>query len=178
MFRHHRAFRLLGLRSIPAHYFKIDSSLVGAAPNDRVARAMISAIVRMQIDLGVQTVAESVESDLELQDVRSLGVDYAQGYLFEQWLASQSSPSTTSRSPRCSPPRLSSCPICRDTSSSPPDIAETVCRYHPSLQYFLPDQNGFPQRCSTTTRDHKVSQTVVACSWNPVPGAKSRLSPA
>jgi len=69
------------LRSIPAHYFKIDSSLVGAAPTDRVARAMISAIVRMASDLGVQTVAESVESDVELQAVRSLGVDFAQGYL-------------------------------------------------------------------------------------------------
>jgi EAL domain-containing protein (putative c-di-GMP-specific phosphodiesterase class I) len=69
------------LRTIPAHYFKIDSSLVGAAPTDRVARAMISAIVRMASDLGVQTVAESVESDLELQAVRALGVDYAQGYL-------------------------------------------------------------------------------------------------
>jgi EAL domain-containing protein (putative c-di-GMP-specific phosphodiesterase class I) len=69
------------LRSIPAHYFKIDSSLVGAAPTDRVARAMISAIVRMASDLGVQTVAESVESDMELEAVRSLGVDYAQGYL-------------------------------------------------------------------------------------------------
>jgi EAL domain-containing protein (putative c-di-GMP-specific phosphodiesterase class I) len=69
------------LRSIPAHYFKIDSSLVEAAPTDRVARAMISAIVRMASDLGVQTVAESVESDVELQAVRSLGVDFAQGYL-------------------------------------------------------------------------------------------------
>ncbi|HEY2779709.1 MAG TPA: EAL domain-containing protein [Steroidobacteraceae bacterium] len=69
------------LRSVPAHYFKIDSSLVEAAPTDRVARAMISAIVRMASDLGVQTVAESVESDVELQAVRSLGVDFAQGYL-------------------------------------------------------------------------------------------------
>ncbi|HEX3915670.1 MAG TPA: EAL domain-containing protein [Steroidobacteraceae bacterium] len=69
------------LRSVPAHYFKIDSSLVEAAPTDRVARAMISAIVRMAGDLGVQTVAEAVESDVELQAVRSLGVDFAQGYL-------------------------------------------------------------------------------------------------
>jgi EAL domain-containing protein (putative c-di-GMP-specific phosphodiesterase class I) len=69
------------LRSVPAHYFKIDSALVGAAPTDRVARAMISAIVRMAGDLGVQTVAESVELDEELQAVRSLGVDYAQGFL-------------------------------------------------------------------------------------------------
>ena len=32
-------------------------------------------------DLGVRTVAEAVESDTELQAMRSLGVDYAQGYL-------------------------------------------------------------------------------------------------
>jgi len=69
------------LRSVPAHYFKIDSTLVGAAPTDRVARAMISAIVRMAGDLGIQTVAEAVELDTELAAVRSLGVDYAQGFL-------------------------------------------------------------------------------------------------
>ena len=69
------------LRSVPAHYFKIDSSLVGAAPTDRVARAMISAIVRMASDLGIQTVAESVELDTQLQAMRTLGVDFAQGYL-------------------------------------------------------------------------------------------------
>jgi ammonium transporter, Amt family len=69
------------LRTVPAHYFKIDSALVGAAPTDRVARAMISAIVRMAADLGVRTVAESVELDTQLQAMRLLGVDYAQGYL-------------------------------------------------------------------------------------------------
>jgi EAL domain-containing protein (putative c-di-GMP-specific phosphodiesterase class I) len=69
------------LRTMPAHYFKIDSALVGAAPSDKVARAMISAIVRMAGDLGIQTVAESVELDAELEAVRTLGVDYAQGFL-------------------------------------------------------------------------------------------------
>ncbi|HLW25082.1 MAG TPA: EAL domain-containing protein [Steroidobacteraceae bacterium] len=70
------------LRAVPAHYFKIDGSLVVAAPTDRVARAVISSIVRMASDLGVRTVAESVESDVELEAVRALGVDYAQGFLF------------------------------------------------------------------------------------------------
>ena len=70
------------LRRVPAHYFKIDGSLVVAAPTDRVARAIISSIVRMAGDLGVRTVAESVESEVELEAVRALGVDYAQGYLF------------------------------------------------------------------------------------------------
>ena len=69
------------LRTVPAHYFKIDGALIEAAPTDKVARAMISAIVRMAGHLGIQTVAESVELDAELQAVRSLGVDYAQGFL-------------------------------------------------------------------------------------------------
>ncbi len=69
------------LRTVPAHYFKIEGALIEAAPTDRVARAIISAIVRLAADLGVQTVAESVELDAELQAVRSLGVDYAQGFL-------------------------------------------------------------------------------------------------
>jgi len=69
------------LRGMPAHYFKIDASLVVAAPTDRVARAVVSSIVRMAGDLGVQTVAESVESDTELEAMRLLGVDFAQGYL-------------------------------------------------------------------------------------------------
>jgi EAL domain-containing protein (putative c-di-GMP-specific phosphodiesterase class I) len=69
------------LRDVPANYFKIDGSLVTAAPSDRVANAMISAIVRMASNLGVQTVAGSVELDSELDTLRTLGVDYAQGYL-------------------------------------------------------------------------------------------------
>jgi EAL domain-containing protein (putative c-di-GMP-specific phosphodiesterase class I) len=69
------------LRDVPANYFKIDGSLVTAAPSDRVANAMISAIVRMASNLGVQTVAGSVELDSELDALRKLGVDYAQGYL-------------------------------------------------------------------------------------------------
>ena len=61
------------LRTIPAHYFKIDASLVTAAGSDRVAHAVISSIVRMANDLGVQTVAESVESNSELEAMRRLG---------------------------------------------------------------------------------------------------------
>ena len=68
------------LRLMPAHYFKIDGSLVLAAPTDRIARAVISSIVRMASDLGVETVAESVESDSELEAIRALGVHYAQGF--------------------------------------------------------------------------------------------------
>jgi len=69
------------LRDVPADYFKIDGSLVRAAPADRVAAAMIAAIVQMANTLGVQTMAGSVEHDAELDALRVLGVDYVQGYL-------------------------------------------------------------------------------------------------
>jgi EAL domain-containing protein (putative c-di-GMP-specific phosphodiesterase class I) len=69
------------LRDVPANYFKIDGSLVTAAPGDRVATAMISGIVQMASALGVQTMAGSVEHDSELDTLRLLGVDYVQGYL-------------------------------------------------------------------------------------------------
>jgi EAL domain-containing protein (putative c-di-GMP-specific phosphodiesterase class I) len=69
------------LRSVPAHYFKIDGALVEAAAGDRIARATILGIVKMAENLGVHTVAEAVEDDEQLDTMRSLGVDYAQGYL-------------------------------------------------------------------------------------------------
>lgn len=69
------------LRDVPANYFKIDGSLVTAAPGDRVATAMISGIVQMASALGVQTMAGCVESDAELDALRTLGVDYVQGHL-------------------------------------------------------------------------------------------------
>jgi len=69
------------LRDVPANYFKIDGSLVTAAPGDRVATAMISGIVQMASALGVQTMAGCVERDTELDALRLLGVDYVQGHL-------------------------------------------------------------------------------------------------
>ena len=69
------------LRRVPANYFKINAALVTAAPQDRVANAMMASIVHLAGLLGVQTVAESVESDAALRTARELGVDYAQGYL-------------------------------------------------------------------------------------------------
>ena len=69
------------LRRVPVRYFKISSALVTAAPNDRIANAMMSSIVHMAGRLGIKTVAERVESDSELETARELGVDFAQGYL-------------------------------------------------------------------------------------------------
>jgi EAL domain-containing protein (putative c-di-GMP-specific phosphodiesterase class I) len=72
------------LRGCPAQYLKIDRSLVGAAHRDRIAGAVVSGIVRMAEALGAKTVAEAIESAVELATMRALGVDFAQGFLLGQ----------------------------------------------------------------------------------------------
>lgn len=69
------------LSHVHTDYFKIDAALTRGAASDRVARATIAAIVRMAESLGVATVAEAVEETAQLEAVRELGVQYAQGYL-------------------------------------------------------------------------------------------------
>ena len=69
------------LRHVHTDYFKIDAALTRVAASDRVARATIAAIVRMAESLGITTVAEAVEETAQLEAVRELGVQYAQGYL-------------------------------------------------------------------------------------------------
>jgi EAL domain-containing protein (putative c-di-GMP-specific phosphodiesterase class I) len=49
---------------------------------DRNSKATIRAIVGLAKGLGMETVAEFVESEQIAQEVRRLGVTYAQGYAF------------------------------------------------------------------------------------------------
>ena len=63
--------------ALPITELKLDRSLVAGAENER----MVSAVARMGQTLGLRLVAEGVETEAELQLVRSLGYDAAQGYL-------------------------------------------------------------------------------------------------
>lgn len=60
---------------------KLDMSLTRHVDADRGRRAFIAALVRFARDTGAQLVAEGVETEAELQALRQLGVDLAQGYL-------------------------------------------------------------------------------------------------
>lgn len=68
------------LKHIPIDYVKIDMEFVrDLATSDADAR-LVGAIVTMARDLGKVTVAEGVEDAATLERLRTLGVDYAQGY--------------------------------------------------------------------------------------------------
>ena len=71
------------LQRVPFDKIKIDQSFVrGAADPDSRNAALIRAMVGMASDLNMQTTAEGVETQEELQLVRNLGCSLVQGYIF------------------------------------------------------------------------------------------------
>ncbi len=60
---------------------KIDMALVRGVDRHPVRQAIVRSIVGLCHDLGVQALAEGVETDDELHTLRGLGIDLFQGYL-------------------------------------------------------------------------------------------------
>jgi diguanylate cyclase (GGDEF)-like protein/PAS domain S-box-containing protein len=69
------------LKQIPAQHLKIDIEFIRELKRSPADRQLVSAIVSIANALGQKTVAEGVEDRLTLEAVRSLGVDFAQGFL-------------------------------------------------------------------------------------------------
>lgn len=68
------------LKNLPVDYLKIDGSLVRQIDTNPTDLAMLDAINRIGQVLGLQTVAEFVESERTLQLLGDIGIDFAQGY--------------------------------------------------------------------------------------------------
>jgi EAL domain-containing protein (putative c-di-GMP-specific phosphodiesterase class I) len=70
------------LKALQVYRVKIDGSFIRDIQSDRNSKATVKGIVELAKALGIETVAEYVENDEIAQEVRRLGVDYAQGYAF------------------------------------------------------------------------------------------------
>jgi len=68
------------LKRIAPDFLKIDGSLVLAIRRDKVAHARVVAINRIAHAMKIRTVAEFVEDDAILAQLRAIGVDLAQGF--------------------------------------------------------------------------------------------------
>ncbi|MHB8813876.1 MAG: EAL domain-containing protein [Steroidobacteraceae bacterium] len=68
------------LKTLPVDYLKIDGQFISHVADDPVDRSMVEAIGKVGKALGIETVAECVESQAVLDELKRLGIDYAQGY--------------------------------------------------------------------------------------------------
>src|SRR6185312_8907572 len=68
------------LKTLPVDYLKIDGQFISHVSDDPVDRSMVEAICKVGRALGIETVAECVESQAVLDELKRIGVDYAQGY--------------------------------------------------------------------------------------------------
>jgi len=68
------------LRSMPVSMLKIDGSFVRDILRDERAESMVRAIAKLARAMNITTVAEYVETEEIRTRVRSLGVDYGQGF--------------------------------------------------------------------------------------------------
>ncbi len=68
------------LKNLPVDYLKIDGQFVKDILDDKVDHAMVESINSVGHVMGKKTIAEFVENDEILAKLKSLGVDYAQGY--------------------------------------------------------------------------------------------------
>ncbi|HWS76887.1 MAG TPA: EAL domain-containing protein [Thermomonas sp.] len=72
------------LRDLDVDYLKIDGSFVRDLDNAGLSEAVVRSITEIAHVLGKRAVAEQAETELQLQHLREIGVDYAQGYVFQR----------------------------------------------------------------------------------------------
>jgi diguanylate cyclase (GGDEF)-like protein/PAS domain S-box-containing protein len=73
---------LTHLKRVPVDTLKIDRTLVSGVTDNAEQRQIVEAIVALAHALGLRTLAEGVERDDDMECLRGIGCDYAQGYLF------------------------------------------------------------------------------------------------
>lgn len=87
------------LKNLPVDYLKIDGHFISNVAEDSVDESMVKAIREVGSAMGIETIAERVESKKVLDKLGSLGVEFAQGYYiarpasvatFEPWATDDS----------------------------------------------------------------------------------------
>lgn len=80
------------LRSVTPSYVKLSRSLTRELGGNRASTALLRAVQEITADQNIRTIAEGVDELASLEQLRSLGVDYAEGKAvapsepFEVWL--------------------------------------------------------------------------------------------
>ncbi|MDB5761127.1 MAG: domain S-box protein [Herminiimonas sp.] len=70
------------LKHFPVDVLKLDESLVRNLPRDRDDVAIVSAIIKLALDLNIKVIAEGVETSDQLAYLKTTHCNAAQGFLF------------------------------------------------------------------------------------------------
>jgi diguanylate cyclase (GGDEF)-like protein/PAS domain S-box-containing protein len=73
---------LTSLKTLPIDHVKIDGAFIRNLPDDPVALAMVEAIARIATLLNIGTTAEFVENAITRDQLKTTGIDHAQGFYF------------------------------------------------------------------------------------------------
>lgn len=68
------------LKNLPVDYLKIDGYFVKTMVKNKIDKAMVNAIHQIGSVMGLKIIAEFVENDAIMNELREMGVDYGQGY--------------------------------------------------------------------------------------------------
>lgn len=72
------------LKNLPVDYLKIDGNFVKNIVDDPVDRATVECFNRIGEVMNIQTIAEFVENDAIMAQLKEIGVNYGQGYGIER----------------------------------------------------------------------------------------------
>jgi EAL domain-containing protein (putative c-di-GMP-specific phosphodiesterase class I) len=70
------------LHRFPMDILKIDRSFISHLDDQGSNSAIVQAIVTLAHQLGMEVIAEGIQTEEQLEKVRALGCEYGQGYLF------------------------------------------------------------------------------------------------
>lgn len=68
------------LKHFPIDYLKIEGEFISSMLTDRIDHAFVKSALALADSIGIETIAEFVESQEILDEVNKLGIHYAQGY--------------------------------------------------------------------------------------------------
>ena len=77
------------LRELPVQVLKVDRSFLSGAPHDPAGAAIVRAIAMLGSGLGMDVVAEGIETEEQLRFAVAAGCGFGQGYLFARPLPAE-----------------------------------------------------------------------------------------
>jgi diguanylate cyclase (GGDEF)-like protein len=85
------------LHRFPVNYLKIDQSFVGRMTEANDNAEIVRTIVTLARNLGLEVIAEGVETENQNKQLKALGCDYGQGYLFSRPIDGEAVPELLTR---------------------------------------------------------------------------------